>query len=39
MKQTSKRIKLKDVTWTLNDAPCKTLKRQAGCWTDVTKKG
>jgi hypothetical protein len=28
--------KLKNVTWTLGDKPCKTLKKSAGSWTDVT---
>ena len=28
--------KLKNVTWVLGDAPCKTLKNAAGCWVDKT---
>jgi len=29
--------KLKNVTWTLGNKPCKTLKKSVGCWTDLTR--
>ena len=37
MEATSKRKRLTNATWTLNDSPCKTLKMTAGCWVDKPK--
>ena len=34
---TSPKRKLKALTWTLNDKPCKTMRKAAGCWVDVTR--
>ena len=30
------RKQLKPVTWCLGDKPCRTLRKQAGSWVDVT---
>ena len=30
------RTRLKPVTWCLGDKPCRTLRKQAGSWVDVT---
>lgn len=30
------RKKLREVTWTYNAKPCRTLKRAAGCWTEAS---
>ena len=38
MAKKKKKSKLSNVTWVLGDKPCKTLKMQAGCYTDITKK-
>ena len=38
MAKKKKKSKLSNVTWVLGDKPCKTLKRQAGCFTDITRK-
>ena len=31
------RTRLKPVTWCLGDKPCRTLRKQAGSWVDVTR--
>ena len=31
------RKQLKPVTWCLGDKPCRTLRKQAGAWVDVTR--
>ena len=31
------KVKLKNVTWTLGDKPCKTIRKAAGCWVNVTR--
>lgn len=33
----TQRKRLSNVTWTLNDKPCKTLRTSAGCWVDQEK--
>jgi hypothetical protein len=35
MTTTTPRKKLRNVTWTSNAKPCKTLKAATGCWTDT----
>ena len=33
----AQRKRLSNVTWTLGDKPCKTLRISAGCWVDQEK--
>ena len=33
----SDKVKLKNVTWCMGDKPCKTIRKAAGCWVNVTR--